>query len=202
MADTDANDGDLNTDAHDPETGEVFPSTPLHDEGPDDTLDDGWMPSDGDDDGPLDSANDIDLDEGADLGTIDTTDTLMGDIRDAMLTRFRVQKKTWHMMVEDERNDLVSGMELAAKDIVRRVVRMVTDYPFQRCVVSLGEVKIGGQKGIEAKISAQNTTEARDVLGAHVGMMATLVMVDSAAFMGERAPVEVTPDQAPLPFGG
>ncbi len=128
-------------------------------------------------------------------------DTLSGDIRDAFLTRFRNAPKPWQQMTEDEQYDFANGVELFSKELVRQAVRLVTDWDFPRAVVSLGEVKIKGEKGIEAKIIAANIEHNRNVLGDHVGEFCTIVMVDSAEFMAERAPVEITPDQPEMELG-
>lgn len=126
-------------------------------------------------------------------------DTLSGDVRDALLTRFRMLTKPWEQLTEIQQSDLVNGIDLAARQLVREVVRMVTSYDFPHCVVKLGDVKImGGDKGIEAKISAMNIEENRSVLGEHVGDWVMVHMVDSATFLGERAAPKITPDQPSL----
>ena len=106
-------------------------------------------------------------------------------------------------MTEDQQSDLVNGLDLAARQLVREVVKGVTSHEFPHVVVKLGDVKImGGDKGIEAKISAANIGEHREVLGDNVGEWVTVLMVDSAQFMGERARPEIMPDQSDLPLDG
>lgn len=130
-------------------------------------------------------------------------DTLSGDLRDAMLTRFRDVNTAWSAMSEDRQRELVEGLEMAARDLVRKTVRLLTKHDFPRCVVQLGEIKIvGGDKSrIEGKIIASNISENREVLGDHVATLVQLVCIDSDAFMGERAPAEIDPDQPELPNG-
>jgi hypothetical protein len=69
--------------------------------------------------------------------------------------------------------------------------------------VKVGKVEIvGGDKpGIKATVEAGNYDEARQVLGANAGRRGRLLFYDSTDFMGERAEVEITPDQAELPVG-
>ena len=122
-------------------------------------------------------------------------DTLRGDIRDAMLNRIRHMKTSWGLCTEAEQNEIVNGLELAAKNLVRGVVRQLTAHEFPHAVVTLGEVKIGGSKGIEAKITCTNIEVNRNTLGDHVGEMVQIVMIDSDKFLGERAPADVQPDQ-------
>lgn len=129
-------------------------------------------------------------------------DTLMGDMRDAMLQRIRTLKKPWAQMSEGEQYDCANGIELAAKDMIRKTVRLLNKFEWPHAVVELGEVKIGGTKGIEAKITCSNIALNRNVLGEHVGTQIMLLMVDSDTFMAERAPARVDKDQPDLPLDG
>lgn len=122
-------------------------------------------------------------------------ETLSGDCRDAMLMRIQSMKTSWSLCNEAEQAEIINGIELAAKSIVRAAVREVTRHEFPHAVVTLGEVKIKGEKGIEGKVTCQNIEHNRNVLGDHVGTMVQLVMIDSEEFMGERAPAEADPDQ-------
>lgn len=131
--------------------------------------------------------------------TVDVIDlkeeTLAGDIRDVLLMTIRDMKRPWSLLVEDEQREINSRMEMAANHLVRQTVQLLTDYEFPRAVVSLGEVKIKGEKGIEAKIECTNIEHNRNVLGDYVGSMVMMLMVDSETFMGEREPADVVPDQ-------
>lgn len=130
-------------------------------------------------------------------------DTLKGDLRDALLSRFRMAKKPWEQMSEMEQRDLVSGMEMAAGHLVRETVKILTTHEFPHVVVKLGEMKVmGGDKGIEAKIATTNISYNREVLGDAIGTMVQIVMVDSDQFMGQRAEAKVEPDQGALPLDG
>lgn len=122
-------------------------------------------------------------------------DTLFGDCRDAMLQRIQTMKTSWALCNEAEQAEIINGLELAAKSIVRAAVREVTRHEFDHAVVSLGEVKIKGEKGIEAKITCSNIEHNRSVLGEHVGSMVQIVMIDSEDFMNARSEAKPTPDQ-------
>lgn len=135
--------------------------------------------------------------EELDLGDL-KADTLMGDLRDAMLGQFRQQKRPWSMLVEDEQREVANAYELAAKNLVRKTVRLLSNFDFPCTAVTLGEVKIKGEKGIEAKITCGNVEHNRTVLGEHVGTMMTLYAVDSEVFMAERARPAISPDQGSL----
>lgn len=126
-------------------------------------------------------------------------DTLAGDLRDAMLMRVRDMKRPWSMLTEAEQRELAAGLDMAARHLVRGAIHLLTDYEFPRAVVTLGEVKIKGEKGIEAKIGCANIEHNRQVLGEHVGDHVLMLMVDSETFMGEREPAKIDPDQPHLP---
>lgn len=126
-------------------------------------------------------------------------ETLSGDIRDVLLMTIRDLKRPWSMLTAEEQSDVANRMEMASKELVRKSVRLMTDFEFPRAVVTMGEVKIKGEKGIEAKITCTNIEHNRTVLGEHVGDMVLMLMVDSEQFMAERQPVEITPDQPELP---
>jgi hypothetical protein len=125
-------------------------------------------------------------------------ETLSGDLRDILLMNIRDMKRPWSLLTEDEQRDLAGRLELGANDLIRRIVRMVTDFDFPQAVVALGEVKIKGEKGIEAKISCANIEHNRSTLGEAVGDMVLLLCVSSDQFMNERAPAAIDPDQASL----
>ena len=124
--------------------------------------------------------------------------TLSGDLRDAMLSRIRQMRTTWPLCTEAEQNDIANGLELAANNFVREGVRLLTSFHFPRAAVTLGEVKIKGEKGIEAKITCPNIEVYRSVLGEHVGHMVLMLMVDSDAFLNSRAKPDIQPDQADM----
>jgi hypothetical protein len=145
----------------------------------------------------------IDLEFGdADLPELGL-ETLKGDLRDALLSRFRMVKKPWEMLSEMEQRDVVNGMEMAAGHLVREAVRILTSHEFPHVVVKLSDMKVmGGDKGIECKISTTNISAHREALGDAVGDFVQVVMVDSAEFMGQRKEPEITPDQPEMDFGG
>lgn len=150
----------------------------------------------------------IDPDTGEVLPTDDAPDfdpaldTLMGDMRDAMLQRIRTLQKPWAQMSEAEQADCANGVELAARDMVRKTVRLLNKHEWPHTVVELAEMKIGGTKGIEAKIACANISHNRETLGDHVGTQVMILMVDSETFMAARAPVEIDKDQPELELPG
>ena len=124
--------------------------------------------------------------------------TLMGDMRDAMLMRVRTLQKPWAQMSEQEQTDCANGIELAARDLIRKAVRLLNTHEWEHTVVELSEIKIGGTKGIEGKIACANIAYNRDILGGHVNSQVMIMMVDSETFMNARAPAQIDKDQPEL----
>lgn len=135
------------------------------------------------------------------IGDMDL-DTLSGDIRDEMLARVKHLKATWGLLSQNEQQEVANGLELFAKNLIRKVVGKLGKHEFPHVVVSLAEFKVKGGKDIEAKITCPNIAVNRDPLGDRVGDMCMLVMVDSETFFGERSPVKTDPDQPGLNLDG
>lgn len=135
------------------------------------------------------------------IGDLDLA-TLSGDLRDEMLSRMKHLKSTWNFLSQAEQQEVANGLELFAKNLVRRSVHLVTRQPFPHTAVQLAEMKIKGGKDIEAKIICGNVEHNRTVLGEHIGQYVQIVMIDSDTFMGERAPAETDPDQPNLGLDG
>jgi len=150
----------------------------------------------GPDTGAADAAADDAPDFDPELGT------LMGDMRDAMLMRIRTLQKPWAQMTEAEQTDCANGIELAARDMIRKTVRLVNKHEWPSCVVTLAEMKIGGTNGIDIKMICPNISEYRNVLGEHVKTQVMVVFADSETFMAERAPAQIDKDEPEMPLDG
>ena len=128
-------------------------------------------------------------------------DTLMGDIRDEMLSRMKHMKATWTLLSQSEQSEIGNGLELFAKNLIRKAVGMLNKHEWPKAIITLEELKIA-DKGLVGKITAQNIAVNRDAMGEHVGETCMLLMVDSETFFGERAPVKTDPDQPGLDLDG
>lgn len=127
-----------------------------------------------------------------------STDTLMVDVRDALLMQVQTLQKPWQQMTEDEQRGCANVLEAVAKNLVRQTVRIIGAVDFPHVVVGLGDVKVRGDgKGIEAKVTCPNIRENREALGDYVGQMVTLYMADSEDFMAARD-AKIDHDQADL----
>lgn len=127
-------------------------------------------------------------------------DTLTGDVRDAILDRFRHNQLSWGMMREDQQRAFAHDVDGFARNLVRQVVDIVAaeDRPVIRA--KLGEVKgkkdVGGD--IEAKIVLPGTSEYRHALFDARGLSVMLIVADAEQFGDERAPAHVEADQGDI----
>lgn len=123
-------------------------------------------------------------------------ETLSGDVRDALLTKIRTLQKPWQQMSEREQRDLNWFIEETAKDLVRRVVNVVTSSEFPSVHVEVGAFKI--DKGVEIKLTASGTVGNITALAEHGKRAAVLALVAPSDFIGERGPAAVEKDQREL----
>lgn len=133
------------------------------------------------------------------------TETLAGDVRDAMLTRYKQMPAPWSHMTQEQQNMLAEGAAYDARRLVEEAVQAVTAYEFPRAVGKIAKMVVIPKQGerpgrIECPVHFQLIPENLGVLGTEVGSMVAVIMVDSAAFKGERAPVQTDPDQPDLPL--
>jgi hypothetical protein len=125
------------------------------------------------------------------------TDTLVGDLRDAMLGRLRASKKPWEQMSEAEQRDVVEQFTNAAKNLVKKAVTLLAANGRDTIVGHMHEIKIA--KGLlTAKVTTRATDETTLMLKAAQDKTILIVAADSGEYEGEKAPVEIDPDQSDL----
>jgi hypothetical protein len=127
--------------------------------------------------------------------------TLAGDLRDAALGLLRGWRKAPHELSEDEQRGLASELQSWADNVVRQAVSIVASRDLAFVEVDLKQATIK-TRGVEIKLAMD-----RDQLDAfsdadRVGKRAVLVLVDPVEYMGERAPVAISPDAPELPLEG
>lgn len=125
---------------------------------------------------------------------------MYGTVRDAMLDRVKASPRPWHQLTAREQRELSEGIGLVASKLIRGVVEKLQDYSYARVVVQVGDVKISAKGTVEAKIVCNAVPENLAVMADAVGAWATLLMVNSDAFMGEARPVRIDEDQPGLPL--
>lgn len=125
------------------------------------------------------------------------SDTLVGDVRDALLGRIRALQKPWEKCTESEQRDIVEQMTNVAKHLTSNAVRVIAAKGRETIVAHMHALKI--DKGVlEAKITTKAIPETALSFMDAQGHTILIIAADSAAYEGEQNPVEIDPDQPDL----
>lgn len=127
------------------------------------------------------------------------SDTLMGDIRDAILDRLKAMPKPWTVMSENEQRDLIYGVENAAQNLIRQAALLMAanGYPTINGQVESSTIK----DDIKTVVRVSKTHGDRLALLDAAGHPCIIVIADIAQFLGERAPAEPDKDEPVLELG-
>lgn len=125
--------------------------------------------------------------------TFPRTDTLVGDLRDIILSRLRAMPKPWTVMSEAEQQDMIYGVENAARTLVNDAVNLIASNgnPCVRAMVEQAVFK----DGLKVVLSASKHDERRHELADAVGASVLVVITDAAKYGGEQSPARPDPDQ-------
>lgn len=125
-------------------------------------------------------------------------DTLTGDVRDFVLDRIRHEqdKRPWDQRSEAEQRDTIHRVETMARDLVVRAVELIAAEGRRTIKATLEQVTI--KDGIKATVTLSKFDPQRHCLMDAQGASILIVVADADEFTGERAEVQVKPDQAEL----
>jgi hypothetical protein len=124
-------------------------------------------------------------------------DTLVGDLRDAILGRIRNMQKPWEQCNESEQRNIVEQITNAAKHLTTGAVNIIAANGRKTIVCQLGKMEV--EKGvIKSKISTKCTEETLLELNEAQDKTIFIIAGDAAAYEGEKAPAEIDPDQPDL----
>jgi len=125
-------------------------------------------------------------------------ETLTGDIRDWILQKMRYEqdKQPWFKRSESEQRDFVYQVEAEVSEIVKTAVEIIAAAGQPAIHATLDQVTI--KDGIRATVSILKHDPLRHVLADAQGSAIMIIVADAEQFAGERAEVEITPDQGDL----
>jgi hypothetical protein len=125
-------------------------------------------------------------------------DTLSGDLRDFILDRLRHEqsKQPWHMRSEDDQRDTVHTVEAAVREVVTKAVTVIASAGRRTIAATLEQVTV--KDGIVGKLVMSKHDALRHALFDAVGSRVLIVVADAEEFEGEKAPVDITPDQGDI----
>lgn len=124
---------------------------------------------------------------------------LRGDCRDAMLNVIR-NATDWGKFDERRQRDIATAVDQAAQTIVAKAVKAVAAEGREQVTLKLEQVTV--KDGLKVTCSGGFTHDALMLLGEAQGKTVLMTVADGGAFGGERAEVEITPDQPDLIPGG
>lgn len=125
-----------------------------------------------------------------------SSETLSGDIRDALLTQVRSIKVPWAMLTEDEQQNAIDAISKTAESAVRSTARIIAQRGFETVIVTTGKWTV--KEGVKLECEASATLENINSLAQHGSSAAVLVLVDPKEYLGERAPAKPDKDQPDL----
>lgn len=117
------------------------------------------------------------------------TETLCGDIRDAVLAELRQMPKPWAQMSEQEQERCIFRARDIADSLVRRSVDLIAERGLPALPIEVGKVTVdgGALKGtFECFADDENLLRVRHLQGSR----AMFVLASPARYSGERAPAE------------
>jgi hypothetical protein len=126
------------------------------------------------------------------------TETLSGDVRDALLTHLRAIKVPWAMLGEDEQAEHIAALNATAEAAVRRIVGLIASGGMSSVIGTIGKFTVKNDIKVEFMVTSLVANIC--ALAEHGKASAVLVLSNAAEFIGEHAPAKVDPDQPELPI--
>jgi hypothetical protein len=127
------------------------------------------------------------------------TDTLMGDIAEAILTLVRQRNEPWNKLQQHQQQVWIDKARDLASGLVKRSAALVGQSGFTMVPGKVGKVAFGEGK-LQAVFKAIDSTENIDALAKGGGGDVLLVFTDASRFMNVRKTTLADLDQTPLPF--
>lgn len=101
------------------------------------------------------------------------TDTLLGDLRDAILQRLRALPKPWTVLSEREQADWIAGVEVVAQHLVHQTVLVVAAQGRPSVPGTIEKITI--KDGCKIELSTTRAMGAVEFLNGHLGQAVTIV---------------------------
>lgn len=126
------------------------------------------------------------------------SETLTGDVRDALLGQIRALQKPYARCGQSEQQDIIDHAAQVARNLVEGAVSLIAAHG--RNVIHATVDSLNVKDGIKAVVKCANVQSSLVELGDAVGKTVFLVVADRDSFTGERAPVGAAPDQQVMPL--
>ena len=117
------------------------------------------------------------------------TETLRGDIRDAILTEFKQLPKPWQQMNEDEQERVITRATDIAGKVVVGAVDLVAARGLPALPISIAKFEVDGAE-LKGRYTAYATDENLLRIRHLADRRAMFVMADPEEYLGEKKPAE------------
>jgi hypothetical protein len=128
------------------------------------------------------------------------TETLSGDIRDALLTHLRSIRVPWAMLTEDEQQTAIDAIQRTAEHAVRQACALIAEAGAPHVHAKINKWTVKGSD-LKLELAVTPLVENMHALAEHGSRGAVLVLADASSFIGERAKAAADKDQPDLPIG-
>lgn len=135
--------------------------------------------------------------DGTDLLVEMASDTLRGDVRDAMLSWFKATPKPWGQMSEREQRDFADTVDRAARSLVKQACQIIAAN--ERPVIVANLVEYKEKEGVEAKLKLASTGANVAALHEACGREVLIVTSGYDEVSGEAGEAEIDADQPGIP---
>lgn len=123
-------------------------------------------------------------------------DTLMGDVRDALLDRIKGMDHPYKLLKEDQQLELIDGCERIARNLVTEAVRIIAANGRTVIPALLEQCTI--KDGVKAVLTMSQHDPHRHELTDAVGKPVLVVVADASQYMGEGDKPKPEPEQSDI----
>lgn len=125
-------------------------------------------------------------------------ETLVGDVRDMLLTHIRSMETPWSKLSERDQEYKIDAAENAAKFLVSQVCSMMAKQDFPNILVSVGKFTV--DKAVKIEAIASSSADNINQLAVHGKGAAMLILADPQAYFGEIGKADMDADEPELPL--
>lgn len=125
--------------------------------------------------------------------------TLLGDLRDALLSEIRAMPDAWRKMKEADQRKAALRIEDTCRDLIARGVAILASNNRVAITVNLDQINFKS-KGTEAKVAFLGLSrEMKHALTDAQGGRVLIVIADAEQHMGARRPAQIDKQEPALP---
>lgn len=125
------------------------------------------------------------------------SETLFGDLRDAMLMHVRSMETPWSKMSETAQSDKIHAISRACETVVRKAVAIVASNGNEPMFGRIAKFTVKDE--IKAELIAGSSVQNIEKIAENIGQPAIIIFASPEGFMGAKADAKADKDQPDLP---